>query len=99
MIEKIRAAVFGLAISDAMGVPVEFIDREELCSEPVADYRGFGTHHVPAGTWSDDTNTSALAAVPKRQSDIKTLKNFFLTKFSSVFLLMIFILYHIFSFM
>ena len=34
LIEKIRAAVFGLAISDAMGVPVEFIDREELCSEP-----------------------------------------------------------------
>lgn len=56
MIEKIRAAVFGLAIADAMGVPVEFIDREELCSEPVADYRGFGTHHVPAGTWSDDTS-------------------------------------------
>lgn len=56
LIEKIRAAVFGHAIADAMGVPVEFMDREELHADPVTDYRGFGAHHVPAGTWSDDTS-------------------------------------------
>lgn len=56
MIDQIRAAVFGHAIADAMGVPVEFMSREKLQAEPVTEYRGFGTHHVPAGTWSDDTS-------------------------------------------
>ncbi len=56
MKNKIRAAIFGHAIADALGVPVEFMDREELLDNPVNDYRGHGTHHVPAGTWSDDTS-------------------------------------------
>lgn len=55
-LDQIRAAVFGHAIADAMGVPVEFMDRSELKKAPVTDYRGFGSHHVPAGTWSDDTS-------------------------------------------
>lgn len=55
-IDHIRAAMFGHAIADAMGVPVEFLDRNDLKKNPVVDYRGYGSHHVPAGTWSDDTS-------------------------------------------
>lgn len=60
--ETVRAAMFGLAIADALGVPVEFRDREELRENPVRDYRGYGSHPVPAGTWSDDTSM-ALATL------------------------------------
>ncbi len=59
---QVRAAMFGHAIADAMGVPVEFMDRAELEQNPVTRYRGYGSHHVPAGTWSDDTSM-ALAAL------------------------------------
>lgn len=52
----IRAAMFGHAIADAMGVPVEFLDRDDLRKNPVIDYLGYGSHPVPAGTWSDDTS-------------------------------------------
>lgn len=53
---NIFAALFGHAIADAMGVPVEFQDRSELKKKPVFDFQGYGTHPVPAGTWSDDTS-------------------------------------------
>lgn len=55
-IDNIRAAMFGHAVADAMGVPVEFMDRNKLKFDPVTDYRGYGSHHVPVGTWSDDTS-------------------------------------------
>lgn len=62
MINTIRAVMFGHAIGDALGVPVEFCDRAELRRMPVTDYQGYGSHPVPAGTWSDDTSM-ALACL------------------------------------
>ena len=53
---KFESAVWGFIIGDAMGVPFEFIGREELCKNPVTDMVGFGTHFQPPGTWSDDTS-------------------------------------------
>jgi ADP-ribosylglycohydrolase len=41
---QIEATLLGLAIGDAMGVPVEFVSREILEKDPVIGYRGFGTH-------------------------------------------------------
>ena len=58
----IRSAMFGHAIADAMGVPVEFSDRSDRRRDPVTGYRGYGAHDVPAGTWSDDTSM-ALATL------------------------------------
>ena len=49
-------AVCGLAIADAVGVPVEFKNRLTLKDNPVTDMIGYGTHKQPAGTWSDDTS-------------------------------------------
>ena len=59
---EIRSAMYGHAIADAMGVPVEFLSRARLTAEPVTDYMGYGSHQVPAGTWSDDTSM-ALATI------------------------------------
>lgn len=50
------AGVLGTAIGDALGVPVEFMERETLKKNPVTDMIGYGTGNVPAGTWSDDTS-------------------------------------------
>lgn len=54
--EKSIAAVMGFVVGDALGVPVEFVSRAELKENPVEKMLSYGTHHQPAGTWSDDTS-------------------------------------------
>lgn len=51
-----KAALFGVAIGDALGVPVEFSSRAALENNPVTGMLGYGTYDVPAGTWSDDSS-------------------------------------------
>jgi len=53
---RVRGAVLGAAVGDALGVPVEFRSRAERRSDPVEVMRAHGTHGQPAGTWSDDTS-------------------------------------------
>ena len=60
-LEQIKAVMLGHAVGDALGVPVEFCDREELDEDPVTDMMGYGTYDVPAGAWSDDTSMSLAA--------------------------------------
>lgn len=55
-LQQVQAGILGIAVGDALGVPVEFSAREERRRDPVAGMRGYGTHHQPAGTWSDDTS-------------------------------------------
>jgi ADP-ribosylglycohydrolase len=54
--DAVFGAILGVAIGDALGVPVEFSDREKLKLRPVGDMMGFGAHEQPPGTWSDDTS-------------------------------------------
>ncbi len=54
----IKSAVFGHAAGDALGVPAEFMTRDELARRPVRDMTGFGTYSLPKGAWSDDTSMS-----------------------------------------
>lgn len=53
--KKSKNGIIGLAIGDALGVPVEFKTREELKISPITDMIGYGTYNLPKGTWSDDT--------------------------------------------
>jgi len=53
---KIFGGIFGLIVGDALGVPVEFVSREELKENPVKDMIGYGTYNMPPGTWSDDSS-------------------------------------------
>ena len=48
--------VFGVVVGDALGCPVEFLDRAELQADPVTDMRGYGTFNLPAGSWTDDSS-------------------------------------------
>ena len=52
----VRSMLLGLAVGDALGVPVEFEYRETLRGKPVTGMTAFGTWRQPAGTWSDDTS-------------------------------------------
>lgn len=58
----VKSALFGIAVGDALGVPVEFHSREELKENPVKEMIGFGTYNQPAGTWSDDSSLSFCLA-------------------------------------
>jgi ADP-ribosylglycohydrolase len=54
--DRILGGLWGALVGDALGVPVEFIDRDEVRINPVTGMRGFGTHKQPPGTWSDDSS-------------------------------------------
>ena len=54
--QRLLGGLWGSLVGDALGVPVEFRPRASLTADPVTDMRGFGTHHQPAGTWSDDSS-------------------------------------------
>lgn len=51
-----RDGIIGLAVGDAMGVPLEFCIREKLMANPTTEMIGYGSHDVPKGSWSDDTS-------------------------------------------
>ena len=57
-----RAALLGLAVGDALGVPVEFLSRIARRQDPVTSMRAYGTHRQPAGTWSDDSSLTFCLA-------------------------------------
>lgn len=52
---KIKDGIYGFAIGDAIGVPIEFEDRKKLIEKPVTKMLGYGSYDVPDGVWSDDT--------------------------------------------
>lgn len=51
-----RDGIIGLAVGDAMGVPIEFMSREKLMDNPVTQMLDKGSHNQPKGSWSDDTS-------------------------------------------
>ena len=72
--ERARSVLFGVAVGDALGVPAEFKSREYLRENPVNDMTGFGTHKVPAGTFSDDGSlTFCLAEALTQEFDLNTI--------------------------
>lgn len=60
--EHIEGCFVGFAVADALGVPVEFNDRNYLDRHPVTTMTGFGRWHQPAGTWSDDSSMAFCTA-------------------------------------
>lgn len=54
--QRIKGALVGFIVGDALGVPVEFKSREELTNKKVTKMLEYGTHNKPIGTWSDDSS-------------------------------------------
>lgn len=79
MIKSING-ILGLAIGDAMGVPIEFVQREKLINAPLVNMVGGGSHGMPKGSWSDDTSMTLAtidAIIKAQQIDLNEIaKNF-----------------------
>ena len=75
---KIKSVLLGVAIGDALGVPVEFESRETISQNPIVDMIGFGTYNLPAGTFSDDGSlTFCLAEALTEDFDLDIIaRNF-----------------------
>jgi ADP-ribosylglycohydrolase len=72
--KEIKSALFGVAVGDALGVPVEFKSRETLRKNPVTDMIGYGTYNLPPGTWSDDSSlTFCLAEALTQDFDLNVI--------------------------
>ena len=73
-----RNALLGLIVGDALGVPVEFKDREWLKAHPVKDMIGYGTYNQPPGTWSDDSSLAlCLADELSREFNLQSIADSF----------------------
>ncbi|WP_370635829.1 O-acetyl-ADP-ribose deacetylase [Flavobacterium sp. JAS] len=81
---KVKSGLFGLAVGDALGVPVEFESRSYLKKNPVCEMIGFGTHHQSAGTWSDDSSLAfCLAESLSNGYDLKDIARNFVKWYST----------------
>lgn len=89
--ETIKASLFGFFIGDALGVPVEFIDRSFLKKNHITDMGEYGTHDQPKGTWSDDSSMVLATIDGVLKSNIpdidyeKIMKNFLQWKQEGMF--------------
>ena len=57
---RVAGAFIGLAIGDALGVPVE--KKEAGCFEFVSEMLGGGIYNLPPGAWTDETATALCLA-------------------------------------
>ena len=84
MKNTIESGLFGLAVGDAVGVPVEFKSRTYLKENPVTEMFGFGTHHQPPGTWSDDSSLAfCLAESLSKEYDLFDIARNFVKWYSA----------------
>jgi ADP-ribosyl-[dinitrogen reductase] hydrolase len=58
--DRQKGLLYGMAIGDALGAPVEFKQRDTFA--PVTTYRS-GTHNLTPGQWTDDTSMAVAMAV------------------------------------
>ncbi len=78
-LSQIKSALFGVAVGDALGVPVEFKSRSILKNNPVHEMLGYGTHNQPKGSFSDDTSlTLCLAEALTKDFDLEEIAHYFL---------------------
>lgn len=85
-LNQIKSVLFGVAIGDALGVPVEFKSRAQLAHAPITEMRGYGTHHQPAGTFSDDSSLAfCLAEAISTGFDLHTVAEHFISWYKEGF--------------
>jgi ADP-ribosylglycohydrolase len=66
----------GLVVGDALGVPVQFMTREEIRNRecgPVTGMEAGGVYDMPEGTWSDDSSmalATMASLLEKREVDL-----------------------------
>ena len=76
----VKDGIIGHAIGDAMGVPIEFTNREELLANPITEMLGHGTYDVEKGSFSDDTSMEIATIdsyIKKEEFDYDDIMNNF----------------------
>lgn len=77
---EIKSVLFGVAVGDALGVPVEFKSRNYLEVNPITDMIGYGTYNQPPGTFSDDSSlTFCLAEALTKDFDMNEIAENFVS--------------------
>ncbi len=61
--------MMGLVVGDALGMPVQFMDRSEIKKHPVETMEGYGTYNMPPGTWSDDSSMAFATLVSLQEKN------------------------------
>ncbi|WP_036186361.1 ADP-ribosylglycohydrolase family protein [Marinobacterium lacunae] len=59
--DRLRGVLVGLAVGDALGAPVEFMEPGSFT--PVTGMRSGGPHRLPAGYWTDDTSMALCSGM------------------------------------
>ena len=79
--KKLKAAVIGHLIGDALGVPVEFKSRKYLKENPVKSMQGFAQYNLPPGSWSDDGSLTLclLESLAEKGYDLNDLADKFVS--------------------
>ena len=75
---KTQNALIGFAVGDAMGVPLEFMERSDLINNPITEM--LSKKPYPAGTFSDDTSMTIAtidAIIKDRKIDSKHIMDNF----------------------
>lgn len=84
--DTIKAVLFGVAVGDALGVPVEFKSREKIAKNPIKGMTGMGTYFMPPGTWSDDSSlTFCLAEALTKDFDLHVMAQNFVKWYRQAF--------------
>ena len=53
---SVFGGIMGVIIGDALGIPVQFMTREEVKAKHIKGMTGYGTFNLPPGSWSDDSS-------------------------------------------
>lgn len=62
--------IMGVIVGDALGCPVQFMDRTELKRRgPVTGMEGHGTYNMPEGTWTDDGSMTLALLTSIKDND------------------------------
>jgi len=59
--------MMGLVLGDVLGMPVQFMSREEISFRPIEKVEGYGTYNMPPGTWSDDSSMALATLISLRE--------------------------------
>lgn len=52
----IKGGIIGFIVGDAIGVPLEFMQRKDLQNNKIKDMISYRSHNVDKGSWSDDSS-------------------------------------------
>ena len=67
--------MMGLVVGDALGVPIQFLSRDEIKNRPeglVTGMEAGGVYNMPEGTWSDDSSmalATLASIIEKKEAD------------------------------